>query len=81
MILRGLSVRNIHLWKVGAWVAQSVGCPTLARVMISRFLGSGSALTARSLEPTSDSVSPSLPAPAPFAFCLSHNLSLTLSQK
>ena len=50
----------------GAWVAQSVDHPTLAQVMISRFVGSsptsGSVLTARSLEPASDSVSPSLSA-------------------
>ena len=39
----------------GAWVAQSVGHPTLAQVMISRFMGSshvsGPVLTAQSLEP------------------------------
>ena len=49
----------------GAWVAQLVKHPTSARVMISRFVGSGptsgSVLTARSLEP----VSPSLSAPLP----------------
>ena len=48
----------------GAWVAQSVERPTAAQVTISRFVGSspasGSVLTARSLEPASDSVSPSL---------------------
>ena len=51
----------------GTWVAQSVDCPTLAQVMISQFLGSspawGSVLTAWSLEPTLDSVSPSFSAP------------------
>ena len=51
----------------GAWVAQSVGHPTLAQVTISRFVGSspasGSVLAARSPEPRLDSVSPSLPAP------------------
>ena len=55
----------------GAWVAQSVQRPTSARVMISRFVGSspvsGSALTARSPEPASDSVSPSLPLPCSLA--------------
>ena len=57
-----------------SWGAQSV-----ARVMILQFMGSspasGSVLTARSLEPASDSVSPSL--------CLSptHALSLSLSVK
>ena len=63
----------------GAWLAQLVKCPTSARVMISRFLGSsptsGSVLTAQSLEPASDSVSPSLSAPPPLTLCLS------LSQK
>ena len=48
-------------------MAQSVAPPTSAQVMISRFVGSspvsGSVLTARSLEPASDSVSPSLSAP------------------
>ena len=47
-------------------MAQSVKCLTSAQVMISQFVGlspaSGSALTAQSLEPTSDSVSPSLSA-------------------
>ena len=46
----------------GAWVAQSGERPTSAQVMISRFVSSsptlGSVLTARSLEPASDSVSP-----------------------
>ena len=60
-------------------MAQSVKHPTLAQVMIVRFVGSspmsGSVLTAQSLEPASDSVSPSLslcPSPA-------HALSLSLS--
>ena len=48
----------------GASVAQSVKRPTSTQVMISRFVGSsptsGSVLTAQSLEPVSDSVSPSL---------------------
>ena len=48
----------------GAWVAQSVKQPTSAQVMISRSVSSspasGSVLTAQSLEPVSDSVSPSL---------------------
>ena len=63
----------------GAWVAQSVKRPTSTQVMTSRFMSScpvsGSVLTARSLEPASDSVSPSLSAPPPFMLCLS------LSQK
>ena len=63
----------------GAWAAPSVKRPTSAQVMISRSVGSspasGSVLTARSLEPVSDSVSPSLSDPPPFTLCLS------LSQK
>ena len=63
----------------GTWVAQSVGRPTSAQVTISRSVSSspasGSVLTAQSLEPVSDSVSPSLSAPPPFMLCLS------LSQK
>ena len=57
----------------GAWVAQSVKRPTSAQVMISRSVSSspasGSVLTAQSLEPASDSVSPSLSAPPPFMLC------------
>ena len=67
----------ILLW--GAWVALSVEHPTSAQVMISRFVGLSpawvSVLTAQSLEPASDSVSPSLSAPPLFMLCLS------LSQK
>ena len=59
----------------GAWVAQSVKHLASAQVMISRFVGlsptSGSVLTAQSLEPVSDSVSPSLFAPSLLALCLS----------
>ena len=48
----------------GAWVAQSVKQPTSAQVMISQSVSSspasGCVLTAQSLEPVSDSVSPSL---------------------
>ena len=57
----------------GAWVAQSLECPTSAQVMISLFMGlspaSGSMLTAQSLEP--DLVSPSFSAPTPLVLCLS----------
>ena len=56
-------------------MVQSVECPTSAEVMISWFVGSspesGSVLTAQSLEPASDSVSPSLSAPPLFVLCLS----------
>ena len=61
----------------GAWVAQSVGCPTSAQVMISWFVSSspasGPVLTAQSLEPALDSVSPSLSAPCLLMLCLSHS--------
>ena len=57
-------------------MAQLVECPTSAQVMISWFMSlrpaSGSVLTAQSLEPASDSVSPSLSAPPPdISLCLS----------
>ena len=62
----------------GAWVAQSVKHPTSAQVMISRFVSSspalGSVLTAQSLEPALDSVSPSLSARPLFTVCLSLSL-------
>ena len=69
-----LSLKNkSKCW--GAWVAQSVEHPTSAQVMISRSVSSspasGSGLMAQSLEPVSDSVSPSLSAPPPFMLCLS----------
>ena len=55
-----------HLW--GAWVAQSVKRPTSAQITILLFVSlsptSGSVLTAQSLEPASNSVSPSLFAPS-----------------
>ena len=59
----------------GAWGAQSVERPTSAQVMISQSVSlspaSGSALTARSLERASGSVSPSLSAPPlPCSCCL-----------
>ena len=67
----------------GAWVAQLVEHPTSAQVMISRPVSSspasGSVLTARSLEPVSDSVSPSLSDPP--LFILSVCLSLCLKNK
>ena len=63
----------------GAWVAQSVKRPTSVQVTISQSVSSspasGSGLIAQSLEPASNSVSPSLSAPPPFMLCLS------LSQK
>ena len=63
----------------GAWVAQLVKHLTLAQVMISHFVSlspmSGFVLTAQSLEPASDSVTPPLSAPPLLMLCLS------LSQK
>ena len=53
----------------GTWVAQLVKHQTSAQVMISWSMGwspaSGSVLMAQSLEPASDSVSPSLSLPLP----------------
>ena len=60
-------------------MAQPVEHPTSAQVTISQSVGSsptsGSVLMAQSLEPASDSVSPSLSAPPLLMLCLS------LSQK
>ena len=59
----------------GPRVAPSVKRLTLAQVMISWSVGSspawGSVPTAQSLEPASDSVSPSLSAPPPLVLYLS----------
>ena len=78
-----LSLSKINIW--GAWVAQWVKHPTSAQVMISQLVisqlvssspTSGSVLTARSLEPVSDSVSPSLSVPTH-----SHSVSVSLKNK
>ena len=70
-----LSVSEINVR--GSWVAQLVKRPTSAQVTISQLVSSspasGSVLTAQSLEPVSDSVSPSL-SPSPVH-------ALSLSQK
>ena len=63
----------------GTWVAQLVKCLTSTQVMISQLVGSspasGSVLTAQSLGPVSDSVSPclslTLPRSCSVSFCLS----------
>ena len=56
-------------------MAQSVKRPTLAQVTISQSVNSspasGSGLTAQSLEPASDSVSPSLSGPPLLVLALS----------
>ena len=74
-----------HLW--GAWMAQSVKRLTLAQVMISQIMGSspasGSVLTAQSLDPALDSVSPSLSA-LPLlvlSLCLKHFEKFNLKNK
>ena len=68
-----LKVKKSALW--GAWMAQLVKRPTSAQVRISWFVSSsptsGSVLTAQSLEPASDSVSPSRSAPPMLVLCLS----------
>ena len=68
-------------YTLGAPGAQWVKCPTSAQVMISRFVGSrpvlGLVVTARSLEPASDSVSPSLS----LSLLLPHSHAVCLSQK
>ena len=60
------SVRTLNVSR-GAWVTQSVNHLTSAQVTSSWFMSSsptlGSVLTAQSLEPASDSVSPSLSLP------------------
>ena len=65
-------IKNCILW--GSWVAQSVKHPTSAQVMIPQFVSSrptsGSVVTAQSLEPASDSVSPPLSAPHVLALFL-----------
>ena len=59
-------------------MAQSVKCLTLAQVRISWIMGLSpvldSVLTGQSLEPASDSVSPSLSAPPSLTLCLSLSL-------
>ena len=76
-------IKAAYPW--GTWVAQSVKHLTLAWVMISQFVGSsptsGSVLTAQSLEPASDSVSPSLSALPHSCVCVrALSLSLSLSR-
>ena len=65
-------------------MAQSVKRPTSTEVMMSWLVGSspapGCVLTAPSLEPASDAVSPSLSTPPLLTLCLSLSLSLSLSK-
>ena len=66
--------------KGGAQAAQSVECLTLAQVMISQLVNlspaSGSVLRAGSLEPASDSVSPSLSAPPLLTLSLKNEINI-----
>ena len=64
--------------KRGTSKALLVKCLTSAQIMISWSLSSSLAWTARSLEPASDSVSPSL-CPPPLVLCLCCSLSLSFS--
>ena len=70
---------KIETW--GTWVVQSVKASDFGsgHDLMVRFMGSsavsGSVLTAHSLEPPSDSVSPSLAVPPLLALCVSHFLS------
>ena len=68
----------------GTWVAQLAKHLASDQVIISRSVSSspatGSVLTAQSLEPASDSVSPSLSTPLPPSQTLSLSLSLSVSQ-
>ena len=58
----------------GPWVARLVKHPTSAQVMLLQLVSSspvsGSVLTAQSLEPALDSMSPSLSAFLPLMLCL-----------
>ena len=69
--------------RLGAWVAQLVKHMTSAQVMISWFvcLSPSSVLTAPSLEPASDSVSPPLSSPSPFSLCLKNKQTLKKVKK
>ena len=85
ILLKTTEIRSIYITVKknlprDTWMAQSVKCPmTSAQVMISQCVSSSpvssSELTAQSLKPASDSVSPSLSAPPLLS------LSLSLSQK
>ena len=71
----GMTYNTLKPGSWGTWVAQSVERPTLAQVMILWFVSSSpvssSVLTAQSLEPASDSLSPSLSAPPLLVLSLS----------
>ena len=77
VVLKGMNERRLG--------TQLVKHLILAQVMVSRFVGSsptsGSGLTAGSLEPAWDSVSPSLSLSAPPLLMFSHALALSLKNK
>ena len=81
----GLSFLKNFLSYQGSWIAQWVRRPALAQVMIlwSVHLSCvlGSVLTAQSLEPASDSVSPSLSVLPLLMLCLLSVLPLLMSLK
>ena len=74
--LETISVVSRSKWEAqrGTWVAPSVEHLTSAQVLIARFVSSSptsdSVLTAQSLEPVLDSVSPTLSAPSLLTLCL-----------
>ena len=82
IIISKVLIKKMH-W--GTSVAQSVKHPTSAQVMISWLVSSrptlGSVLTAQSLEPAWDSVSPSLSAPPSLVLCLSLSLKISKLKK
>ena len=63
--------------RLGSYIVEHL---TSAQVMISRFMGSSptfsSVLTAQSMQPASDSVSPSLSAPPPLVCALSLKMNI-----
>ena len=84
-----IRIQDLLLWLIkntfrGAWVAQSVGHPTLAPVMISWSMGSspvsGSVPIAQSLEPASGSCSFSLSAFTLLTFCVCVCVCVSLSK-
>ena len=67
-IMKPLGSKNVKIFGAPGWLSPlSVQLLKSAQVMISRFVSSrptwGSVLTAQSLDPASDSLSPSLSAP------------------
>ena len=84
VLLGRFASQRIELFR-GAWGAQSAGCPTSAQVTISWSVGSsptsGSVLTAHSLDPIPDSVSPSLFPSSTHIFSLSLSLKKNIKKR